>query len=166
MATLASAPAKGKRVRASIHIDMTPMVDLAFLLLTFFIMTTTLMKNSVMEIKQPVPDESGLVTDIKAERVLNLVLGKNNKVYWYMGMPGSEVNEIDYSTTGLRQLLSRKHAEISGLYVFIKASDQSRYQNMIDVLDEIMIANINNYSMLSLDAKDRELVNGLLLHKF
>ena len=61
-------PAKGKlkQKRSSLHIDMTPMVDLAFLLLTFFIMTTTLMKQSAMEIKQPIPDTLGQHKEIKA----------------------------------------------------------------------------------------------------
>lgn len=61
MASLTTSPAKGnfKQKRSPLHIDMTPMVDLAFLLLTFFIMTTTLMKQSAMEIKQPIPDSQG-----------------------------------------------------------------------------------------------------------
>jgi biopolymer transport protein ExbD len=161
MATLAFAPEKGKlnRRRISVHIDMTPMVDLAFLLLTFFVMTTTLMKHSVMEIKQPVSDVDDNYTPVKPEKVLNLVLAKNNKVYWYMGISGSEATITDYSSSGIRKLLTKKNAEIKGLYVFIKASDQSRYQNMVDILDEVIIANINNYSLLDLEAEDKKLVN-------
>lgn len=82
MATLSATPAKGKskRRRSVLHIDMTPMVDLAFLLLTFFIMTTTLMKQPAMEIQQPLPDASGNHTEVNAENVLNLVLGKDDQV--------------------------------------------------------------------------------------
>jgi biopolymer transport protein ExbD len=161
MASLVSTPAKGKLKRSSsaLHIDMTPMVDLAFLLLTFFIMTTTLMKKSAMEIKQPAPDLSGRQKDVKAESVLNLVLGKNDQVYWYIGMPGSKTNITDYSSSGVRRLLTQKNAEIKNLYVFIKASDGSRYQNMVDVLDEIMITNTVNYTLLDLEPEDRELIN-------
>jgi biopolymer transport protein ExbD len=161
MATLASAPEKGKfkRTRTALHIDMTPMVDLAFLLLTFFIMTTTLMKHSVMEIKQPVPDTADRHTEVKPEHVLNLILAKDNKVYWYMGNPGTEASVTDYSSSGVRQLLNKKNAEIKELYVFIKASDESRYQNMVDVLDEVIIANINKYALLNLEAEDKKLIN-------
>lgn len=164
MVSLTTSPAKGKRKqkRSTLHIDMTPMVDLAFLLLTFFIMTTTLMKQPSMEIKQPIPDAQGRQKDVKAESVLNLVLGKNDQVYWYMGMPGSESNITDYSSSGIRKLLIQKNAAIKDLYVFIKASDQSRYQNMVDVLDEVMITNIVNYSLLDLETKDRELVNQVI----
>jgi len=79
-------------------------------------------------------------------------------VYWYMGLPGSETNTIDFSSSGVRKLLTQKNAEIKNLYVFIKASDQSRYQNMVDALDEIMITNIVNYSLLELEPEDEELV--------
>lgn len=161
MASLAATPAKGKlnRKRSSLHIDMTPMVDLAFLLLTFFIMTTTLMKHHALEIEQPIPDTSGNHRDIRAERVLNLVLGKNNQVYWYMGLPGSETNTTDFSSSGVRKLLVQKQTEINDLYVFIKASDQSRYQNTIDMLDEMIITNIKTYSLLELEPEDRALLN-------
>lgn len=160
MATLASAPANGKlkRTRTSIHIDMTPMVDLAFLLLTFFIMTTTLMKNYVLEIKQPAADPIGRHTEVSQEKVLNLVLADDDKIYWYMGLPGSGASVTDYSSSGIRKLLNAKKASVKGLYVFIKASDQSRYQNMVDVLDEVVIADINNYSMLALEAEDKQLI--------
>src|SRR5690606_38135812 len=135
--------------------DMTPMVDLAFLLLTFFIMTTTLMKQAAMEIQQPIPDASGRHQEGKSEQVLNLVLGKNNAVHWYIGVRGSQTHTTDYSASGLRQLLVQKKREIKNLYVFIKASDQSRYKNVIDVLDEIQITRTANYALLDLDPDDK-----------
>lgn len=160
MAILASAPANGKlkRTRASVHIDMTPMVDLAFLLLTFFIMTTTLMKHSVLEIRQPASDPEDRHTDVNQEKVLNLVLADDDRIYWYMGLPGGAASMTDYSGSGIRRLLSTKKAMVKELYVFIKASDQSRYQNMIDILDEVAIADINNYYMLTLEAEDKKLI--------
>lgn len=112
-----------------------------------------------MEIQQPLPDTQGEKKDIKADRVLNLVLGKNDKVYWYIGMPGSKTSVTDYSSSGVRKLLSEKGATIKGLYVFIKASDQSRYQNMIDVLDEVMITNTVNYALLDLEPEDTKLIH-------
>jgi biopolymer transport protein ExbD len=161
MASLPTSSVKSKlrQKRSTLHIDMTPMVDLAFLLLTFFIMTTTLMKQSAMEIKQPISDTQDMHTEVKAEKVLNLVLGKNDQVYWYMGLPGSEIQTTDFSSSGVRNLLTKKNSEIKNLYVFIKASDQSRYQNMIDVLDEIMITNTINYSLLDLEPEDKALIN-------
>ena len=147
-----------KRKRSAPRIDMTPMVDLAFLLLTFFVMTTTLNKSYMLELQQPVPDETGKHRDIRAEQVLNIVLGKNNEVYWYMGMPGNKASRTDFSSAGVRKLLTQKNQEIKKLFVFIKASDQSRYQNTIDMLDEITITRIANFSMVDLEAEDLKLV--------
>ena len=147
-----------KRKRSVPRIDMTPMVDLAFLLLTFFVMTTTLNKSYMLELQQSVPDETGKHRDIRAEQVLNIVLGKNNEVYWYMGMPGNKASRTDFSSTGVRKLLTQKNQEIKKLFVFIKASDQSRYQNTIDMLDEITITRIANFSMVDLEAEDLKLV--------
>lgn len=162
MAAIDSAPATGKnkkQKRTVPRIDMTPMVDLAFLLLTFFVMTTTLMKNYTLEIQQPAQDITGKHKDVKAEQVLNLVLGENNEVHWYIGHPGSAAGKTDFSSSGIRKLLIQKNNEIKDLFVFIKASDQSRYQNMIDVLDEIAITHVPNYSLVNLEAEDKALLH-------
>lgn len=148
----------GKRKRSTPRIDMTPMVDLAFLLLTFFVMTTTLNKGYALELLQPAPDSSGRHRDVNAEQVLNLVIGKNNEVYWYMGLPGSEISRTDFSRSGIRKVLLDKKQEVKNLFVFIKASDQSRYQNTVDILDEVSITRIANYSMVNLEAEDRLLI--------
>lgn len=147
------------RQRPVPRIDMTPMVDLAFLLLTFFIMTTTLMKQPALEIRQPVTDETAGSKQVEAGRVLNLVLGKNDRVYWYVGLPGSEAHVTDFSSSEVRKLLTQKNTEIKKLYVFIKASDQSRYRNMVDVLDEIIITGIADYAFLNPDPEDYKLIN-------
>jgi biopolymer transport protein ExbD len=158
MASLEQASVKGKQMRHTPRIDMTPMVDLAFLLLTFFVMTTSLMKNYVLEIQQPLPDPNGNRQELKADQVLNVVLGKNDHVYWYMGLPGSEAKQSNFSSSGVRKLLLQKNQEVKRLHVLIKASDQSRYQNMIDMLDEVTITGIANYSLVDLDREDDRLI--------
>jgi hypothetical protein len=107
-------------------------------------------------LKQPAPDTSrSAVQTCRLKSVLNLVLGKNDQVYWYIGT-ARQRNEhtTDYSSSGVRRLLTQKNAEIKNLYVFIKASDGSRYQNMVDALDEIMITNTVNYTLLELEPED------------
>lgn len=161
MATLATASASGrhKQKRSVPSIDMTPMVDLAFLLLTFFVMTTTLMKNYALEMVQPSADFNNpeRFSPITAEKVLNVVLTENNEVYWYMGLPGSPVTKTDFSDSGLRKVLLEKNAAIPGLYVFMKAGDESRYQNMVDLLDEMMITQTPRYSIVEMAAEDYQL---------
>jgi len=105
---------KGGKKRAkkmSTKIDMTPMVDLAFLLLTFFMLTTTFNKPQTMEINMPdknVKDEEEQ-TKIKASEALTIILGKNDKVYYYKGLnDGTSQPELvttDYSDKGIRDVL-------------------------------------------------------------
>src|SRR3954466_757937 len=96
---------KHKKVRSkkmSTKIDMTPMVDLAFLLLTFFILTTSFNKPTIMELVMP--DNTGTTQPVSKDNVLNLVLGENNKLFWFEGL-GPGVNETNYSKDGVRKIL-------------------------------------------------------------
>src|SRR6185295_5590904 len=82
---------KHKKVRAkksSTHIDMTPMVDLAFLLLTFFMLTTTFSKPKVMDLTMPIKDkiDKEKATKFPDDRTINVLLTEGNKIIWYMGL--------------------------------------------------------------------------------
>ena len=103
---------KGKRrpKKHSTHIDMTPMVDLACLLLTFFMLTTAFNKPKAMEvglpdknIKDPHPEK------IPKWRTVSIIMDENDKVYFYNGLiekkPYPELIETDYSKDGLRKML-------------------------------------------------------------
>jgi biopolymer transport protein ExbD len=108
---------KKKAKKTAPHIDMTPMVDLMCLLITFFMLTTAFNKPKVMEINLPEKIKDPTKQDapkISASRTLNLILGPNNKVYWYPGAVKPEdynnlppLTELDFSAgpTGVRQML-------------------------------------------------------------
>src|SRR5258708_28260297 len=100
---------KGGKIRSkksSTKIDMTPMVDLAFLLLTFFILTTTFSKPQTMEITMPEKPKPEDVQPLVNERkVLTLVLGSNDKIYWYIGITDPKVEVTNFSKEGIRKLL-------------------------------------------------------------
>jgi biopolymer transport protein ExbD len=100
---------KHGKVRAkkqSTHIDMTPMVDLAFLLLTFFMLTTTFGKPKTMEINMPVKDPNNIAKN-EVNNALTFLLSGDDKVYWYYGelKPETKLTLTDYSPQGLRKLL-------------------------------------------------------------
>jgi len=137
------------RRRSSVSIDMTPMVDLAFLLLTFFVLTRSLYESRVIKITMP--EQSRDPVPLQDKRVVTLLLGKDNGVYWYPGATPA-LNAVGFS--GLRKLLLAKKAAIPDLVVLVKASDRSRYQNIIDVLDEFSITGINNYFITDITAED------------
>jgi biopolymer transport protein ExbD len=103
---------KHKKVRAkkqSTHIDMTPMVDLAFLLLTFFMMTTTFGKPKTMEINMPVKPEDETKTEVN--NAVTILLTGDDKIYWYFGelKPETKLELTNYSNDGLRKLFLDKN---------------------------------------------------------
>jgi biopolymer transport protein ExbD len=111
---------KRRAKKLSTHIDMTPMVDLMSLLITFFMLTTAFIKPKVMEIVMP-KDEGGTIDQpiVPAARTLNLLLSDNNRIYYYIGMPPKNDTEVltsagrlqksDYSGNGLRKILLKRN---------------------------------------------------------
>jgi biopolymer transport protein ExbD len=156
-----SKPAETSRgkVRATKHstkIDMTPMVDLAFLLLTFFILTTTFNDPRALELSMPHDD--GTTSEITADNVLNLVVAENNRIYWWIGLEG-KVSATNYSNSGLRKLLLERKKARPKTMILIKPKDNSKYENVIDVLDEIRITTTERYAIVDFTAADKEKLN-------
>lgn len=153
---------KGGKVRvkkSSTRIDMTPMVDLAFLLLTFFVMTTTLNKPQAMQVTMPEkPKDGDEQPEVNEKNVLTLVLGENDKIYWYMGITDPKVEVADFSATGIRKILLEKKAELPKLIVLIKSMDEARYKNMVDILDEMNISSVQRFALVDITPVDKELV--------
>lgn len=108
-------PGKKRSKKQSTRIDFTPMVDLGFLLITFFMLTTTLSKPQTMEINMPVKDSlpEEEKTKIKASQAMTLILSNDNKVYYYFGIEDPKVLITDFSNTGVRKILLEKNRELN-----------------------------------------------------
>lgn len=157
----ASGNQRGKRRgrRMSPRIDMTPMVDLAFLLITFFMLTTTLAKSYVMKITLPEKTSNiPAAPVIKPAQLITVILGGKDKIYWYQGVQDPEIKVTNYSAQGIRQVLEEKKAQIDKMYVMVKPAKESRYKNLVDVLDEIKITNTENYSLVAITPEDEALI--------
>jgi biopolymer transport protein ExbD len=109
---------KKKAKKHAPHIDMTPMVDLMCLLITFFMLTTAFSKAKIMEINLPekIKDPNADPPKISASRTLNIILGQDNKIYWYPGVVKPEefnnlppLQETDFSATGIRSMLLERN---------------------------------------------------------
>jgi biopolymer transport protein ExbD len=152
----------GGKVRSkkqSTRIDMTPMVDLAFLLLTFFILTTTFNKSRVLPLIMP-DKADGKPPEISADNVLNLVLSKEDKIYWWTGItPPARVT--NFSSEGVRKILLERRNNPK-LMVLIKPEDDSRFANVVDILDEMKIAEIERYAIVDVTEDDRDILGGLV----
>ena len=156
--SLPGAENQGGKIRAKKHsttIDMTPMVDLAFLLLTFFILTTTMLRTTIITLTMPEPvkDQSKLPM-LNEKNAFSIVLAKNNKIYWWIGLeqPASPTN---YSKEGIRKILLKQHAANPDLMILIKPMRNSRYENIVDILDEVEIANIKRYGIVEVSQEDQ-----------
>lgn len=144
---------KGKnRTRKAVpSVDLTAMVDLAFLLITFFMLTTSLSKSQAMDIAKPVidiPDQP-----YPASRTLTVLLGKDNSIVWYKGETEKATpRRVSFKMIG--SVLAQNKKEIAKLHandpakfmiVIIKPTEGSTYKNFVDVLDEISIADVKSY---------------------
>lgn len=109
---------KGKPKKQTLRVDFTPMVDMNMLLITFFMFCTTLSKPQVMDIAMPTNDKLSEEDQVKVKesKAITLILGADNKVYYYAGQPDytdyTSLKETDYSPEGLRQILLERNATI------------------------------------------------------
>ena len=108
---------KGKQKKMTIRVDFTPMVDMNMLLITFFMLCTSLSKPQTMEISMPSNDKSITEEDqtkVKASRAITLILGGDDRVFYYTGEPNYEdytsLKETSYGANGLRAVLLQKNA--------------------------------------------------------
>ena len=108
---------KGKQKKMTVRVDFTPMVDMNMLLITFFMLCTTLSKPQTMEISMPSNDKN--ITEqqksmVKASQAITLLLGADNKLYYYEGEPNyrdyTSLKETTYGANGLRAVLLQKNA--------------------------------------------------------
>ncbi len=148
------------------HIDMTPMVDLGFLLITFFMLATTFSKPKTMEIIKPAKNID-LVDPpkVNVKRVLSILLGENDKVYFYQAPEGAgaelKVDSADFGAAGIRSTIVQRQKDVEAafgskdtLVVLIKGMPKAKYKNMVDILDEMRITGVKSYALIDRDKID------------
>lgn len=155
---------KGGKVRskkASTRVDLTAMVDLAFLLVTFFMLTTTLNKPKAMDLIMPDKDE--ILKDqlpVPASRTMTILLGSGNRLEWFVGEPGKSAPTVEgYGKNELRKSIldnKEKITQASGkdMIVIIKPSSKSVYNNMVNILDEMNITGVERYAIVDITADE------------
>lgn len=175
---------KGKKVRSKKQdagVDLTAMVDLAFLLITFFMLTTSLSKPQSMPLAMPDKDpdkKDNVELTVADDRSMTILLGEKNQILWYMGqtsepLEGPTVEK--YGKNGIRkELLSKVKSVVAkygdpkkGLIVIIKAAKKSNYRNVVDILDEMAITKVPTYAIVDITPEDNALLvkEGLLSKK-
>ena len=186
---------KHQKKRAKKHssrVDMTPMVDLGFLLLTFFVLTTQFSKPKEMEINMPVkPKDTSNIMKVDTTSLTLLLTEKQEKVFYYYGKfknDPSIIQTTDYSKEGIRKVfresnknvreqvkqLKEKYSnhqladttykrmlmEIKGgkeaRFVIVKADEKAKYKNVIDVIDELNVADVGKYALIDISPAEKQ----------
>jgi biopolymer transport protein ExbD len=147
---------KGKKL--STRVDLTPMVDLGFLLITFFIFTTTMNKAMAMGINLPSDKPADPPNLTAASKTISLILGANNSITYYNGDDVKDNFTTNYTAKGIRAILIHKqHAlgkDAKKMVVLIKPTNKASYANVVDILDEMAINGVKSYVLMEPDTKE------------
>lgn len=156
MASIETNQKKSKYFTRSVTVDMTPMVDLGFLLITFFIFTTSMIKDHAFEYNTPIPDLTNPML-VKCTKTITIQPGDDGKVKWIDCVDGIEQAPISlhlYAGHELRTRLLAKREQMRAifgdpheLFVIVKPDSTCSYQTFIDVMDELMITEVKRYSV-------------------
>jgi biopolymer transport protein ExbD len=142
-------PGVKKSKKHSTRVDLTPMVDLGFLLITFFIFTTTVTQPTSMNLNMPKdtkdPNDN---TKVKESGSLTLMLGKGNVIYYYYGNDPSTLQTTGYKSVRKLILDKKKSTPAADLFIIIKPDKDATYKNAVDILDEMDINDITRYAMV------------------
>lgn len=149
---------KGKPKKLSTRVDLTPMVDLGFLLITFFMFTTTMSSPTAMDLFMPKDtDKKDEETKVKQSGAFSILIDEKDGVFYYEGQLKKK-EDIHASTfKAIRgQIIDKKNrTKESDFVVIIKPSKKASYKAVVDVLDEMAINEVKRYALV--DATDAEL---------
>jgi biopolymer transport protein ExbD len=180
-------PGVKKAKKLSTNVDMTPMVDLGFLLITFFIFTATMSTPSTMRLTMPKDDNKPEdLTEVKQSAALTIMMGKDNQIFYYEGQLAPDGANFKSSTyKDIRQVvLDKKKSVIANhrhdtgcekiweknkgdrnsckdkdFVVIIKPNDEASYKNSVDILDEMAINDVQRFALIDITPQENQFVN-------
>jgi len=148
---------KGKKL--STRVDLTPMVDLGFLLITFFIFTTTVSQPTAMKLFLPKDvDKPEEQNKVKASAVLTIMLGKNDQIYYYEGDDPTKLQPSNYK--GIRDVVldKKRRTDPKDFVVVLKPTQDATYRNAVNILDEMTIDEVKRFALVDISPDEYKLV--------
>lgn len=149
---------KGKR-RVGIRIDMTPMVDVAFLLLIFFMVTTVFRQPQALEISLPPKDAPPV--PVAQSNVMTLRVLPGPAVYYSIGDVKLNPYKKAKDDKDLAQIVGQASKENPKLIVVIKIARDAKYESMVDVIDELQVHGVSRFGLAKLTDAERAEVEGI-----
>jgi biopolymer transport protein ExbD len=157
----------GKTRHQTPRIDLTPMVDLGFILITFFIYTTTITDPKVMDINMPYKPAIDEVTAFIDTSTLTAIPAKNGTLYYYGGKFNNNLTPVSFNdfrkviidkTAQLKKLPASFSPQAHELHIIIKPSNDCNYENLVRLMDEMLINNVPNYAIVDISEEEKSLI--------
>ena len=153
--------------KQSTRVDLTPMVDLGFLLITFFVFTTRMGEPTAMDLNMPAKGDSSKIGNDVALTIFPM---EGNKIFYYHGELTQALKENLYGITnysignGIGEIIRQKQAALdkngkgrAEMMLLIKPTDASNFGNTIDILDEVLINVIPRYAIIDISEDEKKL---------
>lgn len=179
-------PGVKKAKKLSTRVDMTPMVDLGFLLITFFIFTATMSTPTTMALNMPKDEKNEKdQTEVKASGAMTIMLGKGDQVYYYLGELAPDASNFKSTNfKGIRQVIMDRKKEVIAKHVHtplcqeiwkknngdqkscldkdfvvvIKPNSEATYKNTVDILDEMTINDVKRFAIVDILDVENQLI--------
>lgn len=161
--------------KLSTHIDMTPMVDVAFLLITFFMLTTTLQRAKTMNLFLPHDVENkDQQNKVKESQALTIIMDKDNELFYYFGIgadaakdPVNNIIKTNYNLKGgIGDVISEKWKSViqnsggrDSMVVIIKPTKEASYENVVSILDDMNIYEVKKYALVPASDNDKKMID-------
>lgn len=168
MAELLLNSGKGGKSKAAPRIDLTPMVDLGFLLITFFMLTTTMAKSKAMDIQMPSKEPTKSPPVFYESSAITLLPAANHRIFYYEGiLDPAKPLKMAAGISDLRKVLQVKQHSISKranlpereLQVVIKPHTSSTFSDIVALFDEMNISRIKYYAMVDITPEENLLID-------
>jgi biopolymer transport protein ExbD len=143
-----------KRKRVGIGVDMTPMVDVAFLLLIFFMVTTVFRRPLAMEVNMPEP---GAKVEVPESNVMTIFVLEDGSMFYDVGKRG--FNGVTWEE--LREVLVLEADYNPDLIVLAKVDRKARYEYMVDLLDTFDDAQMDRFAVIPMTDEDKAIAEGM-----
>lgn len=159
-----------KQRKKLIRVDMTPMVDLGFLLITFFMFTTNFTKPNVMDLGLPAkdPNPSPKHYDILPKNQVTFILGKDNRVFYHQqakeDLNKNNLKETDFNGLNITKIISEaynKAPKKENFTIIIEPTEDANYKNFVDVLDNIAISKKERYGVTDIKPWEKKVYEEL-----
>ena len=167
----------GRCKKLNTKVDLTPMVDLGFLLITFFVFTTSMSTPKSMKLFLPA-DEIKNPNKSPQSTVLTLIPLANDKLFYYHGQPDEAIKQKEYGVTsyalngGIGDIIRVKQLALDNskkytrkdFMLIIKPSSEATYQNVVNALDEVLINVLPHYALVDISQEEKNVLASLNIH--